>query len=125
VDVRALSWVGLPTPDHAEARRFLVEVLGLEPWVDREDFTVADLPNGDRIELFGPTAVRPHMTGPIIGLLVDDVEAARAELETRGVEFLEPTGSDPASGASWAHFRGPGGWLFQLTGNPAHPAAGG
>ena len=118
--VKAISWVGLPVDDYAEARRFL-DVLGLAPWLDEPDFAVTDLPSGDRFELFGPAAVRPHMTVPIVGFLVDDVDEARAELEARGVEFVEET-QRASDGNAWAHFRGPSGWLFELTSMPGHPA---
>ena len=123
MEIRSLAWIGLPTPDHAEARRFLIDVLGITPWLDLPDFTVADLPNGDRVELFGPSAARPHMTAPIAGFLVQDVDEARAELEAKGVEFVEPTGSDADGRVKWAHFRGPGGWVLELLQNPDHPIA--
>ena len=123
MEIRALAWVGFPTSDHAEARRFLTDVLGVAPWLDRPDFTVADLENGDRVELFGPSAARSHMTAPIAGFLVDDVDEARAELEAKGVEFVEPTGSDDEGRVKWAHFRGPGGWVLELLQNPGHPLA--
>jgi Glyoxalase/Bleomycin resistance protein/Dioxygenase superfamily len=125
MEVRGLAWVGFPTADHGEARSFLIDVLGIRPWVDVPDFTVADLENGDRIELFGPSAARPHLTSPVVGLLVDDVDEARAELEAKGVEFVEPTGADDDGRVKWAHFRGPGGWVLELLQNPDHPLLGG
>ena len=121
--IKAITWAGIPVADYAEARRFLGDVLGLQPWLDDREFAVADLPSGDRFELFGPSTARPHMTSPIVGFLVEDVDEARAELEAKGVEFLEETGR-AADGNAWAHFRGPGGWLFELTSMPGHPAHG-
>jgi hypothetical protein len=109
--------------DHADARRFLTDVLGLAPRLDAPDFTVADLESGDRVELFRPSAARVHMIAPIAGFLVDDVDRARVELEAKGVEFVEPTGSDEEGRVKWAHFRGPGGWVLELLQNPDHPQA--
>jgi hypothetical protein len=40
--------------------------------------------------------------------------AARSELEGRGLEFIGPTCGEP--GERWAHFRGPDGNVYEMTG---------
>jgi hypothetical protein len=44
--------------------------------------------------------------------LVDDLNAARAELIAEGIEFLGPTGE--GGGSRWAHFKGPDGNTYEL-----------
>jgi hypothetical protein len=72
------------------------------------------MPNGDRFEIFGANSpYNPFMTQPVIGFSVDDLAAARAELEQRGIEFIEPI-QKLKNGNAWCHFRGPDGFLYSL-----------
>ena len=83
--------VGIPSTDWERSRRFYVETLGLRP----DEHTKAEFWAGDTCfaiwmpeqwgEDFEPQA------NAIVLLRVDDVEAARAELEARGVEFADET----------------------------------
>ncbi|MGC2198157.1 MAG: hypothetical protein WA628_26030 [Terriglobales bacterium] len=43
---------------------------------------------------------------------MEDVCAARKELESRGVEFV--TDVDGNEAEAWAYFRGPDGYLYEL-----------
>jgi len=52
-------------------------------------------------------------TGPVAGFRVDDVAAARAEMEGAGVEFLDPE-VQKWNGSSWSHFRAPDGNVYQI-----------
>ncbi len=47
-----------------------------------------------------------------MGFRVDDVRAARAEMEAAGVEFLGPV--QRPEGATWNHFRGPNGNVYEI-----------
>jgi catechol 2,3-dioxygenase-like lactoylglutathione lyase family enzyme len=79
--------VGIPSTDWERSRRFYVETLGLRPdehakgefWVGDTCFAIW-MP-----EQWGEE-FKPQ-TNAIVLLHVDDVEAARAELEAKGVEF--------------------------------------
>ena len=83
--------VGIPTQDVARSRVFYVETLGLRPdenawnefWIGETCFAIWEP------ERFG-AAFQPQ-TNSIALLHVDDVEAARAELEAKGVEFQGET----------------------------------
>ena len=58
--------------------------------------------------------LREHGTKHV-ALLVADINAARRELESRGVEFVTPTGEVPSSGgAHYAFFRDNNGILIEL-----------
>ena len=79
--------IGIPSSDAERSRKFYVETLGLrtdenaryEFWIDRTCFAIWQ-PAWHGMEF--------KSQGTSIALLgVDDVDAARAELEAKGVEF--------------------------------------
>jgi hypothetical protein len=120
--IKGVVWLGTRTERFAEMRAFFERISGAPPWVDEPGFAVFDLPNGDRLEVFGADDEHSFMTGPVAGLLVDDVERARAELEVEGIEFIGPVeGAD--DGSSWTHFRAPDGHVYELTSRPDHPSS--
>lgn len=90
LDVEHVDFVSVPTRDADRARRFYGDVLGLPP-SDRnpDEFETPNL----TLALWQPEAegvpFAPNTAG--IALRVPDVEAARAHLSARGVEFLGET----------------------------------
>ena len=89
--ITGLDFVGVPTTDAERSRAFYVETLGLRPdpksdyefWVDDTCFGIWD-PTKQGMP-FAPQK-NAHLA-----LHVDDIEAARAELEGKGVEFAGET----------------------------------
>ena len=83
--------VGIPSRNTARARQFYVETLGLRPddnawnefWVGQTCFAIWE-PTRFGMEFY------PVKNGLAL-LQVDDVTAARAELEGKGVEFIGDT----------------------------------
>ena len=71
------------------------------------------------MEIFGPDSdVNRHFTtGPVVGFLVDDIQAAATELRSAGVEILFESGVDD-SGNAWVHFRAPDGNIYEFTQDP-------
>lgn len=117
MDVRRLSWLGTRTENYRETRDFFADVLGLRLVMEEPGFAMFELPGGehDYVEVFD--ANDPDLafmtTGPVAGFLVDDVVHAREELETAGVELLEPTRwSQRIEGYGWFQFRGPDGNVY-------------
>lgn len=49
---------------------------------------------------------------PVLAFQVEDVRAARKELESRGPEFV--TDVEGNESEVWAYFRGPDGYLYEL-----------
>jgi catechol 2,3-dioxygenase-like lactoylglutathione lyase family enzyme len=89
--ITKLDFVAVPSQDAARARDFYVETLGLRP----DDHSDVEVWAGETClgiwepERFGmPFA--PQKNGHL-ALHVDDVAAARAELEQKGVEFAGET----------------------------------
>ena len=97
--ITKLDFVGIPSTDAERCRDFYVETLGLRPdeqaryefWVGDTCFGIWE-PANMGMEFAPQKNAHP-------ALHVDDVAAARAELEAKGVEFTARP-STPAS-ATW------------------------
>ena len=82
--IKSLDFVGIPSTDAERSRSFYVDTLGLRPddkarfefWLGDTCFTIWE-------------PARQKNAHP--ALHVDDVAAARAELEAKGVEFFGET----------------------------------
>ncbi|HEV2249460.1 MAG TPA: VOC family protein [Candidatus Limnocylindria bacterium] len=117
--VRGIRWLGTPTDRYAETVAFARDILGLTLRLEQEDFAVFAAENGDTFEVFGPKAIadgHQFMVAPVAGFAVDDVAAARRELEAKGIRFI----GDVHTGASsaWSHFYGPDGHVYEITAGP-------
>jgi hypothetical protein len=122
VEIKGIVWLGTRTERFGEMRDFFARIAG-EPHIDEPAFAVWDLANGDRLEVFGPGGDAPPLKdAPVVGFLVDDVGAARAELEQMDdVEFIGPIHDDGSFGNEWSHFRAPDGHIYEVTNRPDHP----
>jgi catechol 2,3-dioxygenase-like lactoylglutathione lyase family enzyme len=119
VQVKRLAWLGTRTERFDETTSFFRDVLGLSVQYEETGFAMLRLPGGDRdfVEVFGADDpdVAFYSTGPVVGLLVDDVVEARAELEEAGVELLGGIEwSRSMEGYGWFHFRGPDGTVYGM-----------
>jgi hypothetical protein len=120
--VKELVWIGTRTEKFGEMLTFCKNVMGLTPAFVEPGFAALDMPNGDRFEIFG--ADSPYgtfYTHPVVGFLVDDIVAARAEMEAYGIEFIDPIHTEE-DGNAWTHFRAPDGFVYSLTYVPGQPA---
>ena len=117
VEVRNVRWVGIPTERYAAMRALLHEVMGLRMnFVDRTTVEFATT-EGDEVQLMAPgdpyfDFFRDHASGPVPLFEVDDVHAARAELEAAGIAIIGELGRDRRW--EWIHFMGPDGNLYEL-----------
>jgi len=114
-----MAWVGTRTDNAELTVAFFRDVLGLPLELDRPGFWMLKLPDGSKVEVFGSDSdVNRHFTtGPVAGFLVDDIDAATAELRSAGVEILFESRVDD-SGNAWVHFRAPDGNLYEFTQDP-------
>ena len=112
--VERLGWLGTRTEHIAAMKRFYCDTLGLEPVVDEPDFAVFRLPDGSFVELFGPGDSEHNFftTGPVVGLVVPNLESAVKELQLAGVAVLGQGHLE--NGYAWAHFRAPDGNVYEL-----------
>jgi catechol 2,3-dioxygenase-like lactoylglutathione lyase family enzyme len=89
--ISQLDFVGIPSQDAVRSRAFYVETLGLRPdehsesefWVGETCFSIWEP------ERLGMTFAPQKNAHP--ALHVDDVDAARAALEAKGVQFAGDT----------------------------------
>jgi len=117
VKVLNVRWVGIRTDNYREMVGFLRDVLGLT--TNFEEPTTVELATteGDQIQVMAPgdpyyEFFGEHATGPVPLFEVDDVHAARLELEAAGVEIVGEPGRD--RNWEWIHFRAPDGNLYEL-----------
>ena len=88
MDVEHVDFVSFLTQDIARAKQFYVEMLGLE--VETEGGSDMELRCGQvTLDIFDPSSIgQPFAVSPAgLALRVPDVDAARAELEAKGVAF--------------------------------------
>lgn len=118
MEVKGLVWLGSRTDKFEETVEFFRDVMGLTPFHEGEDVVVLRMASGEWMEVFGPSDTEHTQfdTGPVGEFLVDDVAAARTELESRGVDFIAETHS--WGDYTWAHFRGPDGNIYGITSGP-------
>ena len=123
--LRRVHHVAVICSNYAVSRRFYTEVLGLR--VVAEQYRAARrshkldlaLPDGTQIELFSfpdppPRVSRPEARGlRHLAFEVDDVVAAQAALEARGVP-VEPVRVDEATGRRFTFFADPDGLPLEL-----------
>ena len=96
---------------------FLRDVLGLKVEFEQAATTELSLPSGDRVQVFAPghshyALFSEHAHGPVALFEVDDVRAARRELEAAGIELVGSIEADDAW--EWTNFVAPDGNLYEL-----------
>jgi predicted enzyme related to lactoylglutathione lyase len=115
MNVTGVDFICIPTQDFERAREFYGETLGLPFGKQWGDMPAAEYETGTltiavmQSDAFGIT-FQPH--GHPVALHVDDVEAARAELESKGVKFAADTMDSGV--CHMAHFRDPDGNVLML-----------
>lgn len=120
--IKGIVWLGTRTEHFDQMTEFCRDVLGLSQQSSEPGFAVFALPNGDFFEVFGPDqSMNQFMTHPVAGFLVDDIVAARAEMEAKGIEFIDPIQGE-TDDYKWTHFRAPDGFVYELTYSTAHPS---
>ena len=90
-EITGLDFVGVPSTDWKRSRAFYVDTLGLRPderaqaefWVGDTCFAIWQPAD------FGLTFI--PQKGAALALRVDDIDAARAALEAKGVPFVGET----------------------------------
>jgi catechol 2,3-dioxygenase-like lactoylglutathione lyase family enzyme len=88
MQVERVDFVSFLTQDLPRAKRFYTEVLGLE--IETEGDSDMELRCGQvTLDVFDPSSIgQPFAASPAgLALRVPDVDAARADLEAKGVRF--------------------------------------
>jgi catechol 2,3-dioxygenase-like lactoylglutathione lyase family enzyme len=113
VNVERVDFVSVLTQDIARAKRFYTEVLGLPIESEGEhdiEFTCGQV----TLDVFDPSSIgQPFAVSPAgFALRVEDVDAARSELEAKGVEFDGDTIETSVCKQAW--FKDPDGNALML-----------
>lgn len=115
MNITGVDFITVPTRDFAAAEEFYGGVLGLERSKQWGDRPAAEYETGTltiavmQSDAFGIEFA--HHSHPI-ALYVDDVETARAELESKGIEFAADTMDSGV--CHMAHFTDPDGNVLML-----------
>jgi catechol 2,3-dioxygenase-like lactoylglutathione lyase family enzyme len=113
MDVQRVDFVSFLTRDIPRAKHFYTEVLGLE--IESESEADMELRCGQvTLDIFDPSSIG-HQFAPSpagLALRVPDVDAARAELEAKGVEFDGETIETSVCRQAW--FKDPDGNALML-----------
>ena len=121
--VRGIGFIGVRLADPVAYARTVAlyrDVFGLEVTKrDGERSTRFALADGTALHVYGPADVDHVWFGErtCIGLLVEDIEAARAALEVAGIEILDEVERDATE--AWFHYRAPDGSIQEVIGPAA------
>jgi len=112
--VHGLVWLGMRTSRYEETVKFFRDVMGMEQIRDEQQITGFQLTDATQVEVYhSEEEFHSFFTsGPVVALLVDDVDEARATMEAAGIEFIGPI--QRAGGTSWNHFKAPDGTVFEI-----------
>ena len=111
--VERVDFVGFLTEDVQRAKRFYTDVLGLEVESEGEhdvEFSLGQV----TLDVFDPSSIGQPFAPSIAGfaLRVEDVDAARSELEGKGVAFDGETIETSVCKQAW--FKDPDGNVLML-----------
>ena len=113
MDIERVDFVGFLTQDIGRAKRFYTEVLGLPVENEGEhdvEFTLGQV----TLDVFDPSSIGQPFAPSIAGFAVrvEDVDAARSELEAKGVAFDGDTIETSVCKQAW--FNDPDGNVLML-----------
>jgi predicted enzyme related to lactoylglutathione lyase len=116
ISIQGIGWVGTRTPYFDNTVTFFRDVLKLPLSVHSPQFAEFKLAGGERLGIVGAKLPETDfMRGPMMEFVVADVEKARSQLESVGVQFIGEIHGNPASGLTWTEFWGPDGHPYGLT----------
>ena len=118
----SISWVGIRTDKFEPMASFLSDAMGITVTKRETDHTVHGLPDGELIEVFGPTDPyhQRFPACPVPGFRVQDVKATAAVIEAAGGELLGRA-VVLEDGVGWQHFRAPDGNQYEVVSGPFPP----
>ena len=111
------TWAGVRTADLESTTRFFADIIGLSLAREGQGLAQFEMPSGQLFEVFSSeNHYYQFHACPVLAFQVEDVRAARKELESRGVEFITEVKGDESE--AWTYFRGPDCYLYELWQTP-------
>jgi catechol 2,3-dioxygenase-like lactoylglutathione lyase family enzyme len=114
--IRTLRFLGVRTEAFAATVALYRDAFGLEAVHERPGAAWFKAADGASIHVYDSSDADHAFfdAGPVVGLEVDDFDAARAALVAAGVVFIGDPQRD--GGVAWNHYRGPDGNVYEIIG---------
>jgi catechol 2,3-dioxygenase-like lactoylglutathione lyase family enzyme len=113
VRVLGYTWAGVRTNDLNSSSRFFSDILLFRRVHDGKAWVQFELPSGQLFEVFGSESRYYQFHNcPVVGFQVEDVRAAKQEMESKDIQFMTDVFGDVKD--AWAYFRGPDGFLYEI-----------
>jgi predicted enzyme related to lactoylglutathione lyase len=119
MQVEGITWhaLTLKADEFDPTKKLLIEVFGLRPAIDEDDWTMFPMSNGTILELYAPGAIPAYGFndgGIVFGFRVDDIEAASEELAEAGCELLGEITRNEEMNYAYRDFKGPDGRVYGI-----------
>lgn len=112
--VLGIGWLGTRTGEFDAMAHFAIDIMGMTPTLHTGEHAVFHLPDGDEFQIFSANNPGlPYDDQPVAAFLVEDVAAARTEMEAKGVTFIGEI--EQAGNFAWTYFLAPDGRVYELT----------
>lgn len=109
------TWIGVVAEDFDKQRRFYRDTLGMNEIQATEHWAEFEL-GGNLFEVIQRDGTAQYDRRRFqVGFTVGDIEAARDELVSLGVEALTDIEGGPDTANRWCYFRDPEGNVFEIT----------
>ncbi len=119
--VRGIVWMGVQTTRFDEMSALLRALMGAPPGVEEDGFNLWALPSGDLVELFADGRKPSFGAAPVVGFLVDDIDASTRDVQQAGAEIVGGYGPNE-DGYRSVHLRAPDGNVYELVHDPRYAA---
>ena len=119
MQVEGITWHALTLQAHefGPTKKLLIEVFGLRPAIEEDDYTTFPMSNGTILELYAPEAIPAYGfndCGIVFGFRVEDIEATSKELAEAGCELLGEITRNEEMNYAYRDFRGPDGRVYGI-----------
>ena len=117
--LEGITWhaLTLQANEFGPTKKLLIEVFGLRPAIEEDDYTTFPMSNGTILELYAPEAIPAYGFndgGIVFGFRVEDIEAASEELAEAGCELLGEITRNEQMNYRYRDFRGPDGRVYGI-----------
>jgi predicted enzyme related to lactoylglutathione lyase len=119
MQLQGVTWhaITLQADQFGPTKKLLMDVFGLRPAIEEDDYTTFPMSNGTILELYAPEAIPAYgfnEGGIVFGFRVKDIEAASEELAEAGCELLGEITRNEDMNYAYRDFRGPDGRVYGI-----------
>ncbi len=119
MQLEGITWhaLTLQANEFGPTKKLLIDVFGLRPAIEEDDYTTFPMSNGTILELYAPEAIPAYGFndgGIVFGFRVEDIEAASEELAEAGCELLGEITRIEEMNYAYRDFRGSDGRVYGI-----------